>query len=70
MMSEWQPIETAPRDGTIVRVWREEFGEFVMAWNDKRSRWEGKHWGPIRALSIWWDIDAPQPTHWRAIETD
>ncbi len=22
----WQPIETAPRDGTIIRVWREEFG--------------------------------------------
>lgn len=42
MMSEWQPIETAPKDGSrfwgkvgddaIAMLWHEGFGEFVSSW--------------------------------------
>lgn len=32
-MSEWLPIETAPKDGRAIIVADDETGAFVMAWN-------------------------------------
>lgn len=28
----WQPIETAPKDGAIIDVWRKEFGRETVYW--------------------------------------
>lgn len=31
-MSDWRPIATAPRDGTIIEVFDEDCGRFEMRW--------------------------------------
>jgi len=64
---EWQPIKTAPRDGTPVRLKcdaRPDFGEHCMAWS-RRNRWEGRAFAICRSVATWWDEAAPQPTHWQ-----
>lgn len=57
-MSDWQPIETAPRNGEEILV---AFGGFdsvcplVMAWNELYEEWE------IPACGI---CVQDKPTHW------
>lgn len=34
-MSEWQPIETAPKDGTIILLWYKAIGHEMAFWNGK-----------------------------------
>jgi len=58
IMSEWKPIDTAPRDGTYVLGYREGEGWMtVIYWSD--YLYKGGNW---RALYCekgdWW------PTHW------
>ncbi|MDB5656127.1 MAG: hypothetical protein JWQ94_3740 [Tardiphaga sp.] len=59
----WQPIETAPKDGSTVLVWRPSEGEHYLAhvgvdfWSDKswyRSRrsQQPTHWQPLPAPPI------------------
>ena len=53
----WQPISTAPDDGTRVLTYRAEFGEsMAVAWY---SHHEG--WKPVNG-NTW-----PEPTHWMAL---
>lgn len=32
-MSEWRPIISAPRDGTLIEVMDDDAGRFAMMWN-------------------------------------
>ena len=59
-MSEWQPIETAPRDGTVIDLW------FAGEWN---RRMPDSCWS--EALKAWLVdgrgcsyLDSPIITHW------
>lgn len=72
---DWQPIATAPRDGTVILGWfpyyasTEEGGQvFVMRWNDEhyvdapRPYFEASGW-------VWGKRDQrkKQPTHWQPL---
>lgn len=39
MMSEWQAIETAPRDGVLVLLWQEDQGFGVGYYSEYTEEW-------------------------------
>lgn len=71
-MSEWQPIETAPKDGTEVLLWFAQFGwRSIGAWLP---------WGDSSYPFLWqcagrnlhrpWKYegdDGSYPTHWHPL---
>lgn len=50
-MTTWQPIETAPKDGTVIDLWYPDFGRLADQWYDADDGW----------------FVAPNPTHWMPI---
>lgn len=54
-MSEWQPIETAPRDGTHMLLFREHV-YFIGYWATKAQSWR------VNADGL--PMINPPPTHW------
>ena len=73
-MSDWQPIETAPRDGTIILVKNEQMAKPIEArWGDYYPSYGGP---PKTAWSVWRDLDEfpciPRgalviPTEWKPV---
>lgn len=54
---DWQPIETAPKDGTRVLVWH-------PYWNAaSTAQWYGTDWRIVYDLKPF----VSQPTHWRPL---
>ena len=64
----WQPISTAPRDGTVIQVRSPAHGRHVMEWNSTARRWEGIVFAPMGSRRVCWDENAEQPTEWAALE--
>lgn len=52
-MSEWQPIETAPRDGSVIQVRQGHWGPFHV-------RWTAGIWKAV-------EYSAGRPTHWQPL---
>lgn len=78
--TDWQSIESAPRDGTVVEVCREIDGvrmfEHLASWRvvTFSAFINGRHGvEPERTVEGWALRDedklAPTPTHWRALTT-
>jgi hypothetical protein len=66
---EWQPIETAPKDGSPVFLkcaTRPDYGEHLMWWEKTAKRWQTWLFAPARKVIGWWDEAAEPPTHWRS----
>lgn len=60
----WHPIETAPKDGTVILGWQKEWGDaaLTIVWVDSR----GGYWGLAGCSSL--DLgDNGQPTHWYSV---
>jgi hypothetical protein len=65
---EWQPIETAPLDGTPVRLKSENFAPAeAFWWSDKFAVWQTRVFAVAASYSAWWDELAEQPSHWKPI---
>lgn len=69
-MSEWQPIETAPKDGTIIDVWLGDADEsdqaFYCSEGSRRSpNWTWRHgkFRPLGGLNVTMPVFV-RPTHW------
>lgn len=67
---DWQPIETAPRDGTGILVWTER-GCFSVEWNGPSlPRFEQNEsaysdgWYVDNGSRDLYDLRGPSPTHW------
>ncbi len=61
-MSEWQPIETAPKDRPILVFCRGGFGRQIVEWNEEDAGWSsdsrlGLHpnWPPV----CWAELPSP-----------
>ena len=64
---EWQPIETAPKDGTVVLAWR--FYPVVVRWvDDSEYPWESVTLGGHFAFTgNGYKAADPQLTHWQPL---
>ena len=62
---EWQDIDTAPKDGTIILIWAEDFEYPILAsWQeDKHHLHKRRYWG-TGDKTHWLDLYAADPTHW------
>lgn len=71
-MDDWRPIETAPKDGTLVEIMAEDFGPYEMVWNPAGYNWLVSSspglWEDVGGNFTWCD-ERPEgaPTHWRPI---
>jgi hypothetical protein len=60
-MNNWKPIETAPKDGTMIDLWY-EFGGRIANAQWIAGTWQTRIWdGTLRVVSI------EKPTHWMDI---
>lgn len=51
----WQPIETAPKDGTVIDLWHKEYGRLCDTWWDAGDGvWAAT--GTTRAITHWMPI--------------
>lgn len=66
-MTDWQPIETAPKDGTCVLVWPPTFAGVVSCarWNEDRfAKKPHPYWSRVDDLGKVYLSRGNPPTHW------
>lgn len=67
-MSDWQPIETAPKDGSYVFGWRVGWKTGWPIWFALNSRINKAYW---KTTDEWDDYEMAEPenapTHWQPL---
>lgn len=73
-MTEWQPIETAPKDGTRILAWQPE-GQWksrrllrgaraeIVYWHRPANPEHGGFWVPSFRPTHWMPLPAPPESH-------
>jgi hypothetical protein len=66
-MSEWQPIETALKDGSLVWLKNAEHyrPDLLWEWSKGRRQWETQLFTPMRKVRAKWDEKCGAPTEWK-----
>lgn len=67
--TDWQPIDTAPQDGTIIIVWPPTSRGVTScaSWEDGRYAIRPRpYWRRVDALTVAESLLNP-PTHWRPV---
>jgi hypothetical protein len=66
---DWQPIETAPKDGTVIDVWLGDADapevDFYCTFGTRRSagwQWRQGKFRPVHGMHV--PVVGVQPTHW------
>lgn len=65
---DWQPLESAPRDGTVIRIWTREGVDYRAEWKTYPNGHEGFYTidaaegdGDLRGAQWWKPLDEPPP---------
>jgi hypothetical protein len=69
-MSAWQPIETAPKDGTRVLIVTERGTIVIAGWADEASFsgcQAGPGWQVFDVEDCWYSWAEKSPTHWMTL---
>jgi hypothetical protein len=68
-MSEWQPIATAPKDGTPIDLWISGSNRRFADCRFHRGMWQ--HWWMdcFGSGMDWQSLDSHKPTHWMPLPT-
>lgn len=67
-MAEWKSIDSAPKDGTLVIVWAEDFDYPVLAqWSTEAHHLHQRYFWGTGNRAHWLDLYAAQPTHWQPL---
>ena len=63
----WQPIATAPKDGTLVHLLGEKghTANLAFSWDPVRGAWMSLIFMPMRKSRVTWDETAEAITHWK-----
>lgn len=66
LMSEWQPIDTAPHRGDYVLAWAKGWDcPQFLSWYEMHPRAKQPGWERIGEADGWWDLNKDNPpTHW------
>ena len=69
MAGDFRPIDSAPRDGTLIEIMDEDVGSFLMRWNPAgRNALVSKQagiWEAHDGSMTWCEDDGFGPTWWR-----
>jgi hypothetical protein len=67
-IAPWQPIETAPKDGSWVLLWVENNRQAIVAYWSGKPLWDGNFWVAQGEVCSW-DLENNfyHPTHWKPL---
>ncbi len=63
----WLPIESAPKDGTVIDLWSDEYGRLTDCYWGAPMAYEGGETGWVHAHSNEWAESPDEFVHWRPL---